>query len=183
MTYLDRIDEITDLMEELVIMSEEIRSPDVRDTLSEEEIAQILVLVDVCGKRAKQAKTNLDAALNVVLSQDTILELTDLEVSVEKKVSAPKKDWDHQRLLAVTIEGILDKHRDLDTGTVTAPYSVLMSEIFDYAAVSYWRMKKLKELGINGNEYCEVGTPRVSFQISQQTQTERNTNDDIDFFD
>lgn len=183
MTLLDRIGEITTLMQELVDISEEVRSPEVRDLLPEEDLAQMLVLIDVCAKRARQAKANVDAALNVILSQDTILELPELEVTVEKRVAAPKKNWDHDGLLSVAIEAILERERDPDDGTINTPYAVLMAEVFKYAAVSYWRVKPLKELGINANDFCELGDRKVSFQISRQTTDERQDYDNIDFFE
>ena len=184
MTYLERVDEITALLEELVEISAEIRTPEVRDTMMEEDVAHMLVLIDVCSKRIKATKENLDAALNVILPQDTPVEISDLDVSIEKRISAPKKNWDHEGLLSVAIEAILERERDPLDGTINTPYPVLMAEIFRYAAVSYWRVKPLKELGVNANDFCELGDRKVSFQITRQQTNERQaTYDDIDFFE
>jgi hypothetical protein len=106
-----------------------------------------------------------------------ILPIDDYGVTVEKRVSSPRKNWDHQALIAVVAESILEESRDDETGAVTVPYHVLMSRMFEYASVNYWRVKKLRELGVSVEEYSEVGKESTSFYIGR-TEVEENDNQD-----
>jgi hypothetical protein len=37
--------------------------------------------------------------------------------------------------------------------------------VLDYVQPSYWRIKKLAELGINADNYCELGEPKTSIAV------------------
>lgn len=177
--YLDKLEAYVSTLEKLVVMTEQMRSPAERDKLSEDELAQALVLVDVCNKLTKKASENIKAALNVVLATGVVLELPEYQVTVEKRVSAPKKDWKHEQLISVVSEAILEQHRDKEFGTIDTPYAQLMAEMFDYASVGYWRIKKLKELGIPVEDFCETGESKTSFSIGRATIERKNEDDDF----
>lgn len=181
MGYLERLESHVEQLEKLVAMTEQMRSPAERDKMSEDEMAQALVLTDVCTKLTKKASENIKAALNVILSAGIVLEIPEYQVTVEKRVAAPKKGWKHDELVPVVAEAILERHRDPEFGVIDTPYSLLMAEMFEYASVSYWRVKKLKELGIPVEEYCETGEAKTSFAIGRTTTVERKEQDD-DFF-
>lgn len=77
--------------------------------------------------------------------------------TIETKGGYPRKKWDHASLGSVVAQRIVDSSIDLDTGEVTLGPEEMVREILRYAAPSYWRVAELDRLGVNANEYCEVG--------------------------
>ena len=82
--------------------------------------------------------------------------------SIETKTGAPRKKWDHDMLAVLVAKKITDTAIDMDTGEVTKTPQQMIRELLDYAAPSYWRVGALRELGIDPDEYCDVGEPLTS---------------------
>jgi hypothetical protein len=79
--------------------------------------------------------------------------------SIETKTGAPRKKWDHKMLAHLVAKKITDKAIDMDTGEVLKTPQQMIQELLIYAAPSYWRVAALKELGIDPDDFCEVGEP------------------------
>ena len=56
---------------------------------------------------------------------------------------------------------------DIDTGEMTMDNQQIAIKILEYVAPSYWRVKKLAEIGINADTYCEVSEGGLSLVIRQ----------------
>ena len=54
---------------------------------------------------------------------------------------------------------------DMDTGEVTLSTEEIVNRILDYVQPSYWRVGALNDLGINADQYCEVGEPKTNIAI------------------
>jgi hypothetical protein len=54
---------------------------------------------------------------------------------------------------------------DMDTGEVVMSPQEVAERVLDYVQPSYWRIKKLAELGINADNYCELGEPKTSIAV------------------
>tara|TARA_B100000029_G_scaffold516042_1_gene626373 strand:- start:6179 stop:6670 length:492 start_codon:yes stop_codon:yes gene_type:complete len=77
--------------------------------------------------------------------------------SLETKTGAPRKQWDHERLVSLVAQRIADTAIDMDTGEVTKSPQDMIAELMKYAAPSYWRVSALRDLGIDADDYCDVG--------------------------
>lgn len=86
---------------------------------------------------------------------------------VERKEGKPRKKWDHKRLTKVVSERLIDKSIDFETGEILMSQEEMMAQMLQYAAPSYWRVTQLKKLGIDANNYCELGDATVSVSIKK----------------
>jgi hypothetical protein len=59
---------------------------------------------------------------------------------------------------------------DFETGEMTKSTEQLISEVIDYAGVSYWKVTALNKVGLIANEYCEVteGSEKIRIQRNAQ---------------
>jgi hypothetical protein len=53
----------------------------------------------------------------------------------------------------------------MDTGEVMLTQEELIVKLLDYMQPSYWRVGELNKLGINADNYCETGEPKVSLIV------------------
>ena len=83
---------------------------------------------------------------------------TDL-FSLETKTGQPRKKWDHRELAATVAKRIHERSIDMDTGEVIKTTQEQIEELLLYAAPSYWRVGALRELGIDPDNFCDVGEP------------------------
>ena len=89
--------------------------------------------------------------------------------SIETKTGAPRKKWNHDTLAALVAKRITDAAIDMDTGEVIKTPQQMIRELLDYAAPSYWRVGALRELGIDADDYCDVGEPLTSLIYRSNT--------------
>lgn len=85
--------------------------------------------------------------------------------TVEKKGAADRKKWMHSELASAVAERLVEMSVDMDTGERTMTPTQMIQKLLDYAAVSYWRVGKLGELGINPDSYCEQGEYKTSIIV------------------
>ena len=85
--------------------------------------------------------------------------------TIEKKGAADRKKWRHNELAASVAERLSEMSVDMDTGERTMTAAQMVEKLLDYAAVSYWRVGKLGELGINPDNYCEQGDYKTSIIV------------------
>jgi len=76
--------------------------------------------------------------------------------SLERKPGSKRKAWDHEGLRNLVYLRLMDLSLDEDTGEMTLTPGQAIESLLEFAAVSYWRVSKLKELDINADMYCEV---------------------------
>ncbi len=84
---------------------------------------------------------------------------------VEKKSANDRKGWQHQRIAEEVLRRLNDLSVDMDTGEVVMSSQEIAMKLLDYCAPSYWRVKELSKLGINADQYCEVGELKTSIMI------------------
>jgi hypothetical protein len=90
-----------------------------------------------------------------------------LESGVELKCKAgsPRKSWDNENLLKVVYDRIQKSSIDMDSGEVMLSQEEIILKLLDYIQPSYWRVGALNELGVNADQYCEVGEPKTNIAI------------------
>lgn len=92
--------------------------------------------------------------------------------SLQAKWGKTRKTWNHEGLKPVVIEKILAKHIDPETGTINAPPSVIMGEVFDCVSFSSWKVTVIRDLlGVDPEDFCitEPGHMNVIVRFPNQT--------------
>jgi hypothetical protein len=84
---------------------------------------------------------------------------------VEKKSGADRKSWNHAELAKNVASRINDMAVDMDTGEVVMTPQDMMVKMFEFAAVSYWRVKELSKIGISADNFCEVGEAKTNIIV------------------
>jgi hypothetical protein len=88
-------------------------------------------------------------------------------ITIEKKTAADRKKWRHPELANRVAERLSEMSVDMDTGEIVMSAQDMVVKLLDYAAVSYWRVGKLGEIGVNPDSYCEQGDFKTSIIIRE----------------
>jgi hypothetical protein len=83
----------------------------------------------------------------------------------EKKNGAPRKTWDHHSLGELVAKRLINLSTDMETGELTRSPIEIAVDMLTYAAPSYWRVTELNKIGVNADNYCDVGEPKASIII------------------
>lgn len=84
---------------------------------------------------------------------------------IEKKMGSDRKQWQHDRLANEVLRRLNEMSVDMDTGEVLMTSQEIAAKLLDFLQPSYWRVKELSKLGINADQYCEVGELKTSIII------------------
>ena len=84
---------------------------------------------------------------------------------IEKKMGNDRKQWQHERLADEVLRRLNEMSVDMDTGEVLMSSQEIAMKLLDYVAPSYWRVKELSKIGINADQYCDVGELKTSIII------------------
>lgn len=94
---------------------------------------------------------------------------------VERRQSSTRKKWDHLALARSVTEKLIQMAVDMDTGEVTMSDQDVAIRMLEYVAPSYWRVKKLNDIGINADMYCETLEGNINLVIRTKGD---NSNDE-----
>ncbi len=86
-------------------------------------------------------------------------------VVAEVKWGKPRKQWETEQLASLVSEEIIARAIDPETGALETPVSQLIQQLLQFVGVSYWKVTALKALGIDPDQYCEVGPAKASVQL------------------
>ena len=84
---------------------------------------------------------------------------------IEKKSAFDRKGWKHEDLASEVLRRLNDLSVDMDTGEVVMSSQEIAMKLLDYVQPSYWRIKELSKLGINADQFCEVGELKTSIIV------------------
>ena len=87
---------------------------------------------------------------------------------IEKKSAFDRKGWKHEDLASEVLRRLNDLSVDMDTGEVVMSSNEVAMKLLDYVQPSYWRIKELSKLGINADQYCEVGELKTSIIVRKE---------------
>ena len=62
-------------------------------------------------------------------------------------------------------EKLMQMAIDMDTGEMTMSNQDVAIRMLEYVAPSYWRVKKLSDIGINADMYCETSEGNINLVI------------------
>ena len=85
--------------------------------------------------------------------------------TIEKKSSYDRKGWKHADLGSAVAERLVKMSVDMDTGEVTKSPQEIAQEMLTYCAPSYWRIKELNKIGLNADNFSEVGELKTSIIV------------------
>lgn len=84
---------------------------------------------------------------------------------IEKKTASDRKAWRHKEIAAVVARRLASLAVDMDTGERVMSMEEVAERVLDYVQPSYWRIKQLSELGINADDYCDVGEAKTNIIV------------------
>ena len=117
------------------------------------------------------AKTNLTALYEKLTARtaDALGDTEELVLSdgtkIEKKWSSTRRGWQHRDLANAVARRLVEKSIDMETGEVTLTPKEIAEGMIDYVQPSYWKVKKVSELGLDVDNYCEVGETKTSIIV------------------
>jgi len=86
-------------------------------------------------------------------------------IEIEKKSGYDRKGWDHKSLGNAVADRLVQMSIDMDTGEVIKTPREIAVDLLTYCAPSYWRIKELNKIGINPDNYCDVGELKTSIIV------------------
>lgn len=98
-------------------------------------------------------------------SEEVIVSETGM--TVQKVMDTPRKAWKNEEVAQVVADRIQRMAVDLDTGEIKMSTSEMIAKLLDFVYPSYWRLKPLREVGINPDDYCEVGEPKPTIKYQK----------------
>ena len=84
---------------------------------------------------------------------------------IEKRNASDRKGWQHKEIAALVAKKLVAMSVDMDTGERVMSPEEIAQRVLDYVQPSYWRVKQLSELGINADDYCEVGESKTNIIV------------------
>lgn len=126
-----------------------------------EDISEVVAALDSMkreiGEMLDQAKTVMSDHMG------NAPEFSTSRFTFEKKMGSTRKAWDHKSLARLVADRMTSLSIDLDTGEILKSPTELIAESFEFAGVSYWRVKELQKIGVNADAFCEVldGKPNI----------------------
>jgi hypothetical protein len=128
------------------------------------EAAEILVALNLAKRDFSIVYDSFAGKVGSLIKNGTAIDLPSGAI-VEKKSATDRKKWEHGKLASRVAERLSEMAIDMDTGEVAMSPKQMVEKLLDYAAVSYWRVGKLGELGINPDHYCEQGEYKTSIIV------------------
>lgn len=131
---------------------------------SPEEACEILVELNYVKGDLSYLYDKASRAVSNLMEEKQFISL-ESGATIEKKSAYDRKAWNHKSLASAVANKIVQMSIDMDTGEIIKTPQEIASDILTYCAPSYWRVKELNKIGINPDNYCEVGELRTSIIV------------------
>lgn len=129
-----------------------------------EEMGKVLLQLNLAKSDLGMVYDTLSTKLSSMIKDKEVLSLEN-GAQIEKKSSYDRKGWQHKELANAVVDKIVRMSVDMDTGEITKSPSEIALDLMKYCAPSYWRIKELSTIGINADNYCEVGQLKTSIIV------------------
>lgn len=157
---LDKIQELRSVIMEL----DDTIKLFLQDNPSPEEAGEALAGLNFLKRDIAVVYDGFAGALSEIMGPIESLILQD-GTTIEKKSSYDRKGWKHADLGSAVADRIVKMSIDMDTGEVTKSPREIAEEMLTYCAPSYWRIKELNKIGLNADNFSEVGELKTSLII------------------
>jgi hypothetical protein len=135
-----------------------------KENPSPEEAGTALAELNFLKRDISLVYDGFSHALSELMGPTESLALPD-GTTIEKKSSYDRKGWKHADLGAAVAERLVKMSVDMDTGEVTKSPKEIAEEMLTYCAPSYWRIKELNKIGLNADNFSEVGELKTSIIV------------------
>lgn len=139
------------------------------DGVSEAPLEEALENLVFLNKAKKELAEIYDSFATKMIERMNTEKSTDVKlqsgVELKCKSGSPRKSWDSENLMKTVYSRLRQSSVDMDTGEVGLSDDEIVLKLLDYFQPSYWRVGALNELGINADQYCEVGEAKTSIAI------------------
>lgn len=153
-----------DLRKLLLDLDEFLHTKDVVG-LDPEQLIEHLIVLNTAKKELADIYETFSKVVIHKMEENDIQEISVGGANVQRKTAAPRKTWDSKSLMEQTYDRISQSATDMDTGEVMLSPKELAIKMLDYFNPSYWRVKELSKIGINADDYCEVGEEKTNIAI------------------
>lgn len=128
---------------------------------SPEEAANVLLQLNLAKGDMGMVYDSFSKYFSELIKDKEIINL-DNGAQIEKKSAYDRKGWQHKELTNAVVDKLIQLSVDMDTGEILKSPREIAIDLMKYCAPSYWRIKELSGLGINADNYCEVGQLKTS---------------------
>lgn len=127
-------------------------------------LAEVLADLHLLKSEVGLIYDELAAATADALGTEAELVLDD-GTKIEKKWSSTRRGWQHKDLAHAVAHRVAERAVDLETGEVVMTPEEIAEHMLDYVQPSYWKVKPVAELGLDVDNYCEVGETKTSIIV------------------
>ena len=84
---------------------------------------------------------------------------------VEIRQSRPRSKWEHDDLKRIVAKRVVEMHSVMETGQLTGSPEDLVRDALEVPGAGAWRVKQLAALGLDADDYCVSGVPKMSVSV------------------
>jgi hypothetical protein len=92
--------------------------------------------------------------------------------TIEKKSSYDRKGWKHADLGIEVARKLAQMAVNMDTGEVERSPEEIAADMLSYCSPAYWKIKPLNAIGINPDNFCEVGELKTSIIVRKSKKNQ-----------
>lgn len=133
------------------------------------EACNLLAELNFLKRDLATAYDSLSFAMGRIMGNEQEVNLEN-GVQIEKTSSYERKGWKHKELGSAVADKLIKMSIDMDTGEVIKSPQDIALDMLTYCAPSYWRVKELNKIGINPDNYCDVGDLKTSIIVRKPKQ-------------
>ena len=130
-----------------------------------EELGSVLIDLHALKAGMTDVYGTFTAKAGSIFRNQNIEDLAMGASQIEVRTASDRKKWEHGKLANEVSRRLISSAVDMDTGEVLMSTDEVVTKLLDYIQPSYWRIKELAKLGINADNYCEVGDYKTNIII------------------
>lgn len=135
-----------------------------KEGISLSEAGEILLQLNRFKDDLKMVYDSFAQAFSDLMGETPEITLSDGS-KIEKNVSPSRKGWQHKNLATEVAARLKDMSIDMDTGEIVLEPEDMAVQMLDYLYPSYWKVKELGKIGINADQYSDVGELKESIIV------------------
>lgn len=162
---LDKVQELKSAINEL----DAALSAVLGDSPAPEEAARILAELNFLKRDLSIVYDTFSHAFAEIMGSMESVVLED-GTTIEKRSSYDRKGWKHGELGSAVATRLVQMSVDMDSGEILKSPQEIAEEMLTYCAPSYWRIKELSKLGINADNFSNVGELKTSIIVRKGKQ-------------
>jgi hypothetical protein len=130
-----------------------------------EDVAESLVELHAIKNYVGELYSSYSASVLTILQNANVDDMDVAGAKIEVRSAADRKKWNHDELAVAVSRRLIDMSVDMDTGEVLLSPQDIASKMLGFVQPSYWRVKELAKVGINADNFCEVGDYKTNIII------------------